>query len=120
MKFRRRAGVKTAPKVELAYAAPQLIPVTDPPLRLASGDVDGDGDLDLATAGANEGALLLLGNQGTGQFDVFTRLPLPPQEYANSIIFADVNGDGSLDIVVGTGSSVVVYRNTGLGVFAPG
>jgi hypothetical protein len=79
---------------------------------MAAGDVDGDGDLDISV----EGKIWL--NDGFGQFVDSGQL-LYPEGCGNT--FADFNGDGSLDLVIGAswfGSGrQVVYLNDGAGHF---
>ncbi|MEM6785677.1 MAG: T9SS type A sorting domain-containing protein [Bacteroidota bacterium] len=65
---------------------------------LTFADVDGDGDLDLFVGNENDNALLL--NDGTGVFtDVTaTHLPTSPPVETRKATFADVDGDGDLDV----------------------
>ncbi len=73
---------------------------------LALGDLDGDGDLDLVTAGADYGEATeedgVLRNDGRGNF---TRVPAPafPQLIDDSAALAlgDVDQDGDLDLLFG-------------------
>ncbi|MBF9236173.1 VCBS repeat-containing protein [Hymenobacter sp. BT683] len=94
---------------------------------LRVGDLDGDGDLDLAMAysGYNEVRL----NDGHGHFSATARLPFS-QDIGSTFELADVDGDGDLDALglswrdptgnVGFGAWVNVALNNGAGVFAPG
>ncbi|MEL6703813.1 MAG: T9SS type A sorting domain-containing protein [Bacteroidota bacterium] len=75
------------------------IPVEDRTNQdVAFADVDGDGDLDLFVGNENDNALLL--NDGTGVFtDVTaTNLPASPPVETRKATFADVDGDGDLDV----------------------
>ena len=69
---------------------------------IAAADFNADGKLDLVVSGAggfnDAGLLILLGN-GDGTFQAPISLDSPP---GNSITIADFNGDGVLDIAVGT------------------
>jgi len=78
----------------------------DQALSLAWGDVDGDGDLDLAVGGAVNVALHL--NEG-GQLT-----PRQVWEAAASqadIAWGDMDGDGALDLAVGELNKINVYPN---------
>lgn len=85
----------------------------------ALGDLDGDGDLDLVV-GESSGALNLYRNEGLGA-DGAPRFVLVDDEYAGidggrrSIpALEDVDGDGDLDLVVGTESDgLLLFRNIG-------
>ena len=93
---------------------------------VALGDVDGDGDLDLVTAGYtgfdNAGTIHLLRNDGAGNFSaaetVFSGNLRPL-----SMALGDVNGDGNLDIATANNSqfggqdSVAWFVNDGSGGF---
>lgn len=82
---------------------------------LALGDVDDDGDLDIAVT---SGEMALLINQGDGGFE-------PGARHASeaNVIFdvslEDVDDDGDLDCVMGSQLGVHIYFNSGGGTFAP-
>jgi hypothetical protein len=82
--------------------------------RPAVVDLDGDGRLDLVVGRESTGVVAYR-NAGTGrepkfvEYPAFT-LPLPPM---SSPVFADLDGDGVLEVVLGTVSGgVVLYRGT--------
>jgi hypothetical protein len=70
------------------------------------GDLDGDGDLDLVTAGADYGEAVepevLMRNDGRGNFTDATagRLPAPLDD-TQALALGDVDRDGDLDLVAG-------------------
>ncbi len=68
------------------------------PRSTSLGDVDGDGDLDLAVANSGNAALLL--NDGNGSFTPASGSPFLAGTGLRSVNFGDVDGDGDLDLAV--------------------
>jgi len=78
---------------------------------VASGDYDGDGDVDLYTG-------RLYRNEGHGVFTDATDIAgLATVESAIDAAFGDIDGDGDLDILVIDGQDVAIYHNDGDGTF---
>jgi hypothetical protein len=91
------------------------------PQGLDVGDLDGDGDLDIAAAASNNGvewATVLL-NAGGGTFAGAVSYALAAQD-ASSLVLAHLDGDGALDIATANTDSanVSALRNNGNGTFA--
>ncbi|MBL7992119.1 MAG: VCBS repeat-containing protein, partial [Candidatus Kapabacteria bacterium] len=75
------------------------------PIFLAFGDVDGDGDLDLATANQSSNNLTVLLNNGAGTFAAAANSPFAAGTQPNSVAFGDVDGDGDLDLAAANNGS---------------
>ncbi|MFM1873393.1 MAG: hypothetical protein RL398_2815 [Planctomycetota bacterium] len=87
---------------------------------LCTGDVDGDGDLDLVLANDIYDNYLFL-NDGRGNFVNGTagRLVTPAGHATYEADLADIDGDGDLDLLMVNDDFYpnLVYRNNGAGVF---
>jgi hypothetical protein len=83
-------------------------------------DVDGDGLLDLAMGawfGEEPGFIHIYRNQGNGQFTSFEVIPV---EHTFVPHFADLNGDGHVDLLaIADFGNTRFYFNNGRGVFIP-
>ena len=87
---------------------------------LAAGDFDGDGRVDLAAVG-DESYFCILRNIGEGAFG--PPISLGGTQKANIVCTADLNGNGTLDLVVSNcvlGGGVVTFLNDGKGGFREG
>jgi len=84
------------------------------PYTVATGDLDGDGDLDIVSANAIAGSISVLLNNGNGTFARARSLPAGSRPADAQI--ADFNGDGKLDIVVANSATVSVFSNKGAGL----
>jgi FG-GAP-like repeat len=107
----------------------QLPPAVANSTKADFGDIDGDGDLDAIVANLGPEQLLL--NDGDGGFaDATSQLPPPPpflQDITVEARFADIDGDGDLDVLLGNenpfdpspiaGGQNRTLMNNGAGVF---
>jgi hypothetical protein len=87
---------------------------------LFSGDLDNDGDVDLAAANETDSTISVLANGGAGAFQLLAT-PFPTGDYPTGGTLADFNRDGFADVVTADyhGDSVSVLLNTGDGTLAP-
>ena len=87
-------------------------------LAIASGDVTGEGSVDIVTGTAQGQPIQIFAGDG---FRNFSSSPTQIQDNAaqTGIVLADFDGNNSLDIAVSSSSGgITVYRNDGAGNFA--
>ncbi|CCD02600.1 protein of unknown function, partial (plasmid) [Azospirillum baldaniorum] len=114
----RNVGNATAPSFTLEAATDPFGLSGATMSTPAFADLDGDGDLDVLV-GSNSGSLLFLRNVGTATAPSFTLEATNPFGLSNFIplaspSIADLDGDGALDILVGSqGGDTLFYRNVG-------
>ncbi len=86
------------------------------PVAVVTGDIDGDGDLDIVSA-SNSGLAWHERTHGTNWANrVLLAAPAGGVEYAAC---ADLDADGDLDIVSSSSMGIVFHENLGGGTFGP-
>ena len=91
--------------------------------QISSGDIDGDGDVDLVMPAENSitHCVVILANDGSGRFtDESWRIPLPQPpflghvySYSHAALLADFDGDGDLDVVLSDHIGRALYQYSG-------
>lgn len=123
------------PLVQVVQAAPAIAPRPAPPTAepgfvpqvfanettkvsaVATGDLNGDGFLDLVLGNENAHNEVYL-NDPSGSFDTPIRLPFGPVTGTTQLAVADMNSDGQLDVVIGNKvAGNLIYLNNGSGDF---
>ncbi|HEY5915529.1 MAG TPA: FG-GAP-like repeat-containing protein [Verrucomicrobiae bacterium] len=103
-----------APRVDL--------PAPTGPYKLAIGDLDHDGKPDIAVATYGQLLAVYRNTSAAGILDAnsFARVDFPSPVEADTIELGDIDGDGNLDIVIGSirPLNIAVYRNLGVSPFA--
>jgi len=97
-----------------------------PTVCLASGDFNGDGNLDLAAAGNGSGLPIVVQlGYGDGAFNVVPSSPFGLSSGVSSLAVGDFNGDGKPDLAVassglqGGAAAVTILLGNGDGTFTP-
>ena len=81
-------------------------------VSMDTGDIDGDGDTDIAAIDFNRGRMIVLANDGEGGFDEETRLSVGRWHWG--MVLADFDIDGDLDVAAANNgnSNVSAFSNT--------
>jgi hypothetical protein len=106
------------------FQTPKYYEASQQTFDVAAFDVDGDGDLDVATLANSSAAVTIHENPGNGVFRILPRYNVA--SLSDAVESADIDNDGDTDIVVngevGIASNnavVKILKNNGDGTFAP-
>ncbi|RKN81398.1 FG-GAP-like repeat-containing protein [Ulvibacterium marinum] len=85
---------------------------------VATGDLDGDGDLDVVSSSAEDNKIAWYPNDGSGNFGT-QRTITQAEAGAEDVIVADLDGDGDLDVISTSADDnrIAWYPNDGNGNF---
>jgi type II secretory pathway component GspD/PulD (secretin) len=116
------ANASNAGNGTFALAPGSPFPVGQFPVAIASGDLNNDGKQDIAVLNQTDNTVSPLLGNGDGTFALAPNAPLATGQSPTALTIADFNADGNQDIAVTDPqtSSVAVFLNQGLGVFASG
>lgn len=97
------------------------IPVDRGPHWVSVADLDRDGNPDIVVANADAGTVSILLGDGKGAFRNPPGSPFAAGHLPNDLAFADMNGDGKLDLVIANhqAPSITVLLGDGSGRFSP-
>ena len=99
------------------FGHPTFLPLNGFAFGVATGDINGDGHLDLVVTGSSDNQISLLFGHGDGTFE--PDRPFPVGHRSADVVLLDLDDDGDLDMAVASAVSgvVLILRNDGTGSF---
>jgi gliding motility-associated-like protein len=97
-----------------SFSAPQNYTTGRIPQASAVGDLDGDGQLDMICTNYDSESISIFHNRSSaGNLGFDTRVDLPSGVNPQSVKFADIDGDGKIDIIIANNANntISIYRN---------
>lgn len=89
------------------------------PQEIRAGDLDNDGDIDLAVYNTTSDDVSVFTNNGVGSFSLVQTVPFPGLSFfSDAINLADYDSDGDLDIgIIGSNNTINIAVNDGFAQF---
>jgi hypothetical protein len=117
-------GAQTAPRTAVwlgtatgGFTLATALPGGSFPIAVATGDFNGDGTIDIATAHNVSGGIVVYSGDGAGGFGQGAAVPSSGSN-ATDLLAADLNGDGQVDLVMAHYSGISFFAGSGAGTFA--
>ena len=117
--IRVREPDRPPPPPDFTFDTPVAIPVGEIPHTVSTGDLNGDGILDLTVANLGSATITRLLGNGDGTFG--SRVDLATLPNPHTVLPRDLDGDGRLDLAITEmgGSAIAVMLGNGDGTMRP-
>jgi len=97
----------------IIFDSPQLLSTSSSPNKIVTGDIDGDGKLDLLTSNQSSNNISVLRNiSSPGTISFEPKLPFAVGADPFNVAVSDFNGDGKIDVAVSNNDTIGSTKNT--------